>query len=93
MRRTLLQGKCRNGMYPIPTMESSSSSKLSLSAIKSSTEQWHVGLGHPSFKIVGHELSSNNFPFVSNKNSVSHVCVQLVRSKQKLLAVVALDNL
>jgi hypothetical protein len=74
MRCTLLHGKCKNGMHPIPSMESSSPSKLCLSAIKSSTERWHGQLGHPSFKIVGRVLSSNNLHVESNKNSVSHVC-------------------
>jgi hypothetical protein len=61
------------------------SNKLCFSAIKPSTEQWHVWLGHPSFKIVGRVLSSNNLPFMSNKNSVSHVCDACQQTKSHQL--------
>lgn len=44
-KKTLLQGRCRGGLYPIP----SGSKKQVLGAIKPSAERWHKRLGHPSF--------------------------------------------
>jgi hypothetical protein len=50
-RRTLMHGRCGNGLYPIPIMVPSSG-KMCLSIIKPSTLQWLDRLGHPSSKVV-----------------------------------------
>jgi hypothetical protein len=71
-RCTLLHDRCRNGLYPIPSLELPSG-KMCLSAIKPSSEQWNVRFGHPSFKVVSRVLHTHNLSFVSNKNE-AHVC-------------------
>jgi hypothetical protein len=71
-RRTLLHGPCKNGLYPIPSLDSTPH-KQCLNVTKPSTEQWHSRLGHPSFKIVSRVLRDHELSSVSNKN-VTHVC-------------------
>jgi hypothetical protein len=82
MRHAILHDRCRNGLYPIPSLESSSI-KSCFSTTKISKDQWHGRLGHPSFKVVSRVLHDNNLPFVSG-NTVSHVCdtCQQVKSHQ-----------
>jgi hypothetical protein len=72
MRRTLLHGPCKNGLYPIPSLDSMPH-KQCLNVTKPSTEQWHSQLCHSSFKIVSRVLRDHELPSVSNKN-VTHVC-------------------
>jgi hypothetical protein len=47
-RRTLLQGKARGGLYPLPSSSLRSFSREVLSSNKCSTTRWHARLGHPS---------------------------------------------
>jgi hypothetical protein len=51
MRKVLLSGPCKGGLYPLQSLPSTTQ-KLLLSAIKSSSERWHCLLGHPSRDIV-----------------------------------------
>jgi hypothetical protein len=82
MRKTLLRGWCRQGLYPLP-------SKLfrrhAFSAIKPSLARWHNRLGHPSPPIVRKVIRSNNLPCVSESNneSVYDAC-QKAKSHQLL---------
>jgi hypothetical protein len=73
-KRTLFEGRCKNGLYPIP----STHLKKALGATRSSPNLWHYRLGHPSFEIVKKVVSSNNLPFLveSNKGSVCDACQQ-----------------
>jgi hypothetical protein len=71
-RQTLLHGPCKNGPYPIPSLDSTPH-KQCLNVTKPSTEQWHSQLGHLSFRIVSRVLRDHALPPVSNKN-VTHVC-------------------
>jgi hypothetical protein len=73
MRCTVLHGRCRNGLYQIPYLDSSSI-KLCFSTTKISNDQLHDRLGHPSFKVVS----------VSN-NSASHVCDAYQQAKSHQL--------
>jgi hypothetical protein len=52
--------------------------------MKPSLEQWHVRLGHPSFKVVNHVLRTHNLPFVSNKSD-AHVCDACQQAKSHQL--------
>ena len=74
-RKTLLQGRCRRGLYPISST-STNSSKHVLSAVKPSSERWHFRLGRPSSSIVKKVISHNNLPCSSdfNDDSVCDAC-------------------
>jgi hypothetical protein len=54
-RQTLLHEPCKNGLYPIPSLDSTPHEQC-LNVTKPSTEKWHSRLGHPSFKIVSRVL-------------------------------------
>ena len=71
-KKTLLQGRCRRGLYPLPAV-SPQSQKLACAAAKPSSTIWHSRLGHPSFSIVHQVISKNNLPCASESNRVS-VC-------------------
>jgi hypothetical protein len=51
LKKVLLHGQCRGGLYPLPDF-SSPVQKLILSSIRSSSRQWHCRLGHLSSDIV-----------------------------------------
>ena len=71
----MLQGRCRDGLYPLlPSF--SSSSKQAFGVNKPSTSRWHRRLGHPSFNIVQHVLSHNKLPCVKDDfaQSVCDAC-------------------
>jgi hypothetical protein len=58
MRKVLLRGKCKGGLYPFPSLEQSTS-KCALSTIKPTITHWHECLGHPSMVIVQRILDDN----------------------------------
>ena len=66
-KKTLLQGRCRRGLYPLPAV-SLQSQKLACAAAKPSSTIWHSRLGHPSFSIVHQVISKNNLPCASESN-------------------------
>jgi hypothetical protein len=61
MRRVLLHGQCRGGLYPLPP-STSKFRKLVFSAKKIPVDWWHSHLGHPSCDIVCCIISRNNLP-------------------------------
>jgi histone deacetylase 1/2 len=80
-KEVLLQGRCVNGLYPLP-----SSSSLSLGHVhgvaKNTSSLWHRRLGHPSSVVVHQVLCDNSIPFSeSNKESVCDAC-QMAKSHQ-----------
>lgn len=80
-RKVILSAECRGGLYPFPSVDSSSG-KCVLSAIKPSLERWHNRFGHPSLVIVNKVLHQRNLDFV--KESSKEVCdaCQLGKSHQ-----------
>jgi histone deacetylase 1/2 len=72
MKKTLLQGRCEEGLYPLLSSSRSSSNKEANGAVKSSKSLWHHRLGHASSPIVRQVLSRNNIFFVNESNN--HVC-------------------
>jgi hypothetical protein len=72
-KKTLLEGKCRGGLYPLPQ-----SRHEVHSAIKPSTARWHSRLGHPAFPIVHRVISSNNLPCAREdpQQSICDACQQ-----------------
>jgi hypothetical protein len=74
-RSTLLKGRCRDGLSPIPAPHPV---KLVFRVNKSSLNRWHERLGHPAHQVVQRVLSSFNLPFwhESNNDSVCGPCRQ-----------------
>jgi histone deacetylase 1/2 len=72
-RRTLLEGKCRSGLYPLLKP-----SKDTFSAVKASTTRWHSRLGHPAFPIVQRVISENKLPCARevHQHSICNACQQ-----------------
>jgi hypothetical protein len=72
MRRLLLHGQCKGGLYPLPS--ASKFRKLVFSAIKIPLDRWHYRLGHPSRDIVCHVISKYNLPCYHIDSSGHSVC-------------------
>jgi hypothetical protein len=76
MRKIILRGKCRGGLYPLPSLEHSSS-RCVLSVTKPLVSRWHGRLGHPSYAMVHKVLVSNNLSFSrESNNGVCNACQQ-----------------
>ena len=73
-KNILLKGRCRNGLYPLP----SPSIKQAYGTTRSSVSQWHSRLGHPSSVIVKQVISSNNLPCLdeSSNRTICDACQQ-----------------
>jgi hypothetical protein len=71
MRRVLLHGPCKGGLYPPPP---SPSTKLVFSAIKIHIDRWHSRLGHPPCDIFRRVISKNNLPCAHLDSSSTSVC-------------------
>ena len=76
-RRTILRGRCRDGLYPL-------SSKQAFGINKPSTTRWHSRLGHPSYEIVQRVLSQNKLPS-SKDDSANFVCDACQKGKSHQL--------
>jgi hypothetical protein len=78
MRKVLLQGRCRGGLYPWLSLESSSSNYVFL-ATKPSVIRWHDRLDHPSMRVHYRIVRENSLPCTSleyNKESICDACQQ-----------------
>jgi hypothetical protein len=78
MRKVLLQGRCRGGLYPWLSLESSSLNYVFL-ATKPSVIRWHDRLDHPSMRVLYRIVRENSLPCTSleyNKESVCDACQQ-----------------
>lgn len=73
-RRTILEGPCRRGLYPLPARSSLRQAFVAMPSF----ERWHGRLGHPSKPIVLRILSQNKLPCLSNSvnESVCDACQQ-----------------
>jgi histone deacetylase 1/2 len=81
-REVLLQGRCVDGLYPLPSSSTTSFGRHADGAAKSSSSIWHWRLGHPSSVVVHQVLCDNSIPFSeSNKESVYDAC-QVAKSRQ-----------
>jgi hypothetical protein len=75
-RKPLLQGRCKNGLYPLPLeawQSHKSPNKSVLAAIKPSMARWHHRLGHALSSIV-HRVVNNNNLSCSKENLDMSVC-------------------
>jgi hypothetical protein len=73
MRKVLLHGPCKSGLYPLPP-SSSKFRKLVFTAIKISAARWHSHLGHPARDIIRRVVSTNNLPCATFDSSSGSVC-------------------
>jgi hypothetical protein len=73
MRKLLLHGPYKGGLYPLPP-STSKFWKLVFSAIKLSVDRWHSHLGHPSQKIVHRVISTNKLPCSRITSSSESIC-------------------
>jgi hypothetical protein len=73
MRKVLLHGQCKGGLYPLPS-SGSKFQKLIFSAIKIYIDRWHSRLGHPFSEIVHRVISKHNLPCVQLGNLGHSVC-------------------
>jgi hypothetical protein len=70
-REVLLQGRCVDGLYPLPPSSMTSLGHHVHGVAKSSSSLWHRRLGHPSSVVVHQVLRDNSIPFSElNKESV-----------------------
>jgi hypothetical protein len=67
-KKTILEGRCRGGLYPLPESRCEAHS-----VVKPSTTRWHSRLGHPTFPIVHRVISSNKLPCARGDSHLS-VC-------------------
>jgi hypothetical protein len=70
MKRVLLCGRSRGGLYPLPFSRAMASGPHASSGVRLSSEHWHQRLGHPSNKVVQTIVSSNNLSCSSNIESL-----------------------
>jgi hypothetical protein len=73
MKKVLLHGLCKGGLYPLPP-PSSKFHKLVFSALKIPADRCHSRLGHPAHDIVRRIVSSNNLPCANFDSSSGTVC-------------------
>jgi histone deacetylase 1/2 len=72
-RTTLLHGKAKDGMYPVPTPSSIRQAHHQAHHVSTSKELWHRRLGHPASPIIQAILHSNKLAFSPSKNTAMHV--------------------
>jgi hypothetical protein len=73
MRKVILHGPCKGGLYPLPP-SSSKFRKLVFSAIKIPADRWHSRLGHPACDIIHRVVSTNNLPCGNFDSTSETVC-------------------
>jgi hypothetical protein len=87
MRKLLLQGRCKNGLYPLPLeawLSRTPLNKNALTTIKPSMARWHHWLGHASSPIVHRVISQNNLCH-SKENLEESMCDACQRAKSHQL--------
>lgn len=82
-RRTLLHGRSRDGLYPIPVSRASSSSSThTCSSVQATSSRWHQRLGHPTSNVVQAIVKNNELSCApSDTLSVCDAC-QRAKSHQ-----------
>ena len=72
MRRTLLEGRCEGGLYPLkPQLHTPSPpNKQVLGVFKPTTSLWHSRLGHASAPIILQIISRHKLSFSSSSSNV-----------------------
>jgi hypothetical protein len=78
-RRTILEGRCERGLYPIKTVHMPLE-KMIAGVMKPLMELWHSRLGHPSYNTIDYVLKNSELPFVERESSES-VCDACQKAK------------
>lgn len=68
--RCLLQGSSKDGLYQFvinKNMTTRNNGAIVMLGERVFEEQWHNRLGHPTMRIVGQIIASNNLPFDRKK--------------------------
>jgi hypothetical protein len=73
-KKILLHGRCKNGLYPWPSLEQSSSSKCAFMTTRPSSIRWHDRLGHPSMSIISRLVSEGKLVCSQELNKDHLVC-------------------
>ena len=78
MKRTLLQGRCEGGLYPLHSSSSQSSENKEVhGVIKPSSSLWHHRLGHAAPPVVQQVLSRHKISFSRDlNNNICNTCQQ-----------------
>jgi histone deacetylase 1/2 len=90
-KRTLHQGRCKGGLYPLEPAAGEEEGKQVFGVTKLSTLRWHSRLGHPAFPIVKQVLRDNQLPYLV-ENNVESVCDPCQRAKSHQLPYAMSDN-
>ncbi|WVZ51499.1 LOW QUALITY PROTEIN: hypothetical protein U9M48_002643 [Paspalum notatum var. saurae] len=85
-KKTLLKGRCHNGLYPLPSI------KRAYGAVKPSIDRWHSRLGHPAPPIVERLISQFNLPW-SNESNKHLVCDACQKAKSHRLPYLQSHNI
>jgi hypothetical protein len=81
MRKVLLQGRCRGGLYPWPSLEQSSS-RCAFMITKPSIAMWYDQLGHPSMVVISRVVKEKNLPCSSLEyDNISRVVMHVNKSR------------
>jgi histone deacetylase 1/2 len=83
-KKTLLEGTCKGGLYPLPAATLKNKQALSASSgAHPSLERWHHRLGHPSFNTVQQVINKNKLS-CSTESRLGSVCdsCQMAKSHQ-----------
>ena len=85
-RRTLLRGRSKDGLYPLPFGRATSpSARHASSSVRITSSQWHQRLGHPSNNVVNSIVSNNDLECSTSHNSTL-VCDACQRGKSRQLS-------
>jgi len=73
-KKTLLQGKCEKGLYPLKSLNKQAlgATREALGVIAASSSLWHARLGHPSAQVVQQVASRHKISLSRDLNN--HVC-------------------
>lgn len=85
-KKTLLDGPCRRGLYPLPAAAFCHKQALNVSiATEPSLERWHCHLGHPSYSVVQQVVNKIKLPHNSSESRVESVCDSCQKGKSHQL--------
>jgi hypothetical protein len=73
-KKVLLQGRCKNGLYPWPSLDQSLSSKCAFMTTKPSSIRMHDRLGHPSVSVISILVSGGKLVCAQESNKSHLVC-------------------
>lgn len=73
-QKTLFEGRCENGLYPLHFQSKSSSlpqGSFACFGARVASSVWHVRLGHPTATVLSHLISNKSLPISGTPQSSS----------------------